>query len=1805
MVGPDVGAADPGRGAPSRTGAGGAAGGLLVVLVLGLAFRLIIAYALPGSGFGADIAAFRFWAQDLAAHGLYGFYDRPFFHDYTPGYLYVLWVVGQVGRFAGGIGDLIKVPPILADIGLGWLVWSMVRELGGGTRAALLGAALVVANPVSWFDSVVWGQVDSVGVLVLLLAVRELWRDHPERSAVLAVLAALIKPQLGILIPIVAVVTIRRALRPRGAYGDDPPPDGSGMFGWERRLRGPVRIATTALAGLATAFALSVPFGLSLPGLILRIFATAAGYPYLSVNAYNPWALVSQVQSNGSVVGVAVNRLWVCDTTATPGGPLIVRLFDWVIWRSPASTVSCPDGYMIGPLPAVLFGALLFLVVAAVVIALVARRPDRRTMLVGLAVLALAFFILPTRVHERYIFPMVAIGAILAAVSWRWRLAYLVSAVATFANLYAVLTILYPGVRIRDWLGIGPTLVSYWGVAVIAIAHTAVFLWVLSELRPAALRRLGGEIRAESDEAEGLGALEPAWRVAEPRLPVAEPALAAAAPMLSLSEPNMSGAEPAAAADDAWLAAETTAEPDVAVPPPGVMMPPSTGLEWRDVVGRRPVHGARPLLEASPPVVRPVWNERPPAGELGPIEWLRSRLRDRPIRPDRTGALAGEGGGRLDRLDLWLLAVLVVSLLTVRMWRLGEPYQMHFDEVYHPRTATEFLQNWRYGISHDIYEWTHPHLAKYAMAVGIVAWGEDRTAATSKLAMTVTDAAIEPRWDDAMNRYRISGDRLWVASGDGVRAFDLATRAQVGLLPVAGAMSVAVDQAGHRVFVGTADGDIRVVDAGVLDTARAGDPAPVPQALSLLEAGGPVRLLFASTDGSALVAVVSEGEGADGVPAGDGSASADTIVTFDPRSAIELGRVTLRGVGQLTDGGPARIAIANADGVAFLDATTGALGPEVKLPGPAAGVARTFGFGDDDRLYVSYTDAVGDRLVAAVNDISKAEDSPKIGGSFHVPGSTVGPVFFDVATQMLHVLGSVAPPGDGFAARGGAEGDATVYVIEPHGNAVYADAVLPFSPAAIVLDDNQRYPSGDRQQLLALASDGTIATVETGSHAFAWRVPGVLAGVAMGALVYLLTRLLFRRREVALLVGFLTLSDGLLFVQSRIGMNDSYVGLGILAAYTLFAALWLRPGGGRRHWLAFALGMPIIGLSLGLALASKWVAAYAIGGLGILALARSALGRVLLLAGLVLATTVLGYIAISVPEGETGGNYLFLAIMVGLTLAAVIANVVHPVAWSWAEQRLAIGAPIAAGAVIVLAALSTGQASTRLDLGPITATPVDLGFLSFGLAAAVYSVFFLVGRFGYGPMARAPDPGDPVRLLDPPTPAPRGWLNVGSGFGLPALWTLACLVAIPIGVYVLSYLPWAMVEGHQLWPGWPAGNTGRTLLELTGDMYRYHNNLSTPHPASSPWWAWAFDLKPVWFYEESFAGGTAASIYNAGNLVAWWLGIPAMGFIAWQAFARRSAALALVAIAFACQWIAWSRIDRAAFQYHYYTALPFLLIAVAYFLAELWNGASRRTWLLARIAAGIAVLAPFGLWLLHRPLCAFVRVTAVNPGSQACPTLIPDLVVSPRAVAMAVVIAVGVVLLLRILLSIGDDSAGERARAARLRDHLLAAIVTAVGTTIAFVAATTLFADKAAIRLTGVPVEPIALIVTLALLPVAALVATARDARRYVAGAVITIGFWFVLWYPNLAALPLPANIHNAYQGVLPTYLYPFQFPVSTLARAATPPPLLAPGPIALLISLGAVAVAVGYSTWSWRIALAERRRAAARGLSSAEGSRD
>jgi hypothetical protein len=416
-------------------------------------------------------------------------------------------------------------------------------------------------------------------------------------------------------------------------------------------------------------------------------------------------------------------------------------------------------------------------------------------------------------------------------------------------------------------------------------------------------------------------------------------------------------------------------------------------------------------------------------------------------------------------------------------------------------------------------------------------------------------------------------------------------------------------------------------------------------------------------------------------------------------------------------------------------------------------------------------------------------------------------------------------------------------------------------------------------------------------------------------------------------------------------------------------------------------------------------------------------------------------------------------------------------------------------------------------------------------------------------------------------------------------------------VYVISYLPWAMVEGHRIvsawppfWADWPPGHTGQTLLDLTGQMYRYHNDLSQAHPASSPWWAWPLDLKPVWFYQEGLAGATSASIYDAGNLVIWWLGIPALAFTALMAYKRRSPALALIGIGFAAQWISWARIDRAAFQYHYYTALPFVVLALAYFIAELWHGASRFTWLLARVGAAIALLLPALMWVLSRPVCGFVGVLSVNPGSQACPSVIPTFVLTSRSAGLTVVVAIGLVaLILRFLEfesrdegGIGRDLVATFGPLARAGAAVIVALIVV-----------SYLPETPILTLSSIPVEPIALVVGLPLVYFALQVIGARDPRRFVIGYLVAVVGWFAILYPNIAALPLPATIVNAYQGILPTYLYAFQFPVSTVTRS-TDTPIFTPMLALLLIALGVTCLVVAYSAWVWRMTLADAKAAAA-----------
>ena len=654
-------------------------------------------------------------------------------------------------------------------------------------------------------------------------------------------------------------------------------------------------------------------------------------------------------------------------------------------------------------------------------------------------------------------------------------------------------------------------------------------------------------------------------------------------------------------------------------------------------------------------------------------------------------------------------------------------------------------------------------------------------------ARPIRAAAIEHRREDIFTGDR-AGERVHLATGDVIRSEDLRTRATVSLIDAPGASALTIDESADQLVIGFDDGRIATVDLTVigLDGVDTG-----VEPIELATVDHPVDHLLVTDDGTTIIAAsdtrltaVEAATGsvlgtaelpgiADLVEAGTGPAIVADAGAIDEPAAVASTLAELIG-GDAADfearltgatGGPLtvlgvagdevsrkavddaiadgrlpgveivdvpRVAVATSDGIAFIDPSTARVSSKIAMAGGAHGLAFVLGI-EDAKLYATSgsADDPAYEVVAIGGDAAK-NGPVTIGGRHPLPGPGTR-VAYDDATQQVHVLGrAYAPPG---SAPDAAEGW-TVYVIEPHGNAVYADARLPadMDPAAWALDVESQYPSDDREELLVFGADGRTASIDTGSHAFAWRLPGVIAGALMAACLYLLARILFKRRLVAGVVGLLVFLEGMFFVQSRIGMNDVYVGLFIVAAYTLFAAVWT----GWWRWRgAFWVAMPIIGVLLGLALASKWVAAYAIGALVLLLLVRSALGRVIAILGLIGLTGALGYLAISVPEGQGLGNIPFLVIMIGLTLLAVVVAVFHPIAWTDEEMQFAVVAPAAIGALVFFGAVALGRVDVPVTIGPFLITPTLIAILAALSSLAVYVLFRIGGDLGYGPMAGA------------------------------------------------------------------------------------------------------------------------------------------------------------------------------------------------------------------------------------------------------------------------------------------------------------------------------------------------------------------------------------------------------------------------------------------------------------------------------------
>ena len=270
---------------------------------------------------------------------------------------------------------IMKLPAVLFDLAASFLIFTFVRKRLT-FKTALLASGLYAFNPTVIFDSAVWGQFDGIYTFFLVLSVYLILESKPKWATAVFMLAVLTKPQSIALAPLIIFLVLR-------------------MYNWNwRKLFAPV------LVGAATIFAVILPFEWSNPVTFLYDIYFGAysnpGYQITSFNAFNIWGFNMYASDTQGLAFLNLNMLgWIMF-----GAAAVFTLY-FVHKRYNAS----PELYVI-------FAAF---------------------------VLLFAFFMLPTRMHERYMFPVISMLALMFPFMKKTRWLYVVLTITTFINQAYVL----------------------------------------------------------------------------------------------------------------------------------------------------------------------------------------------------------------------------------------------------------------------------------------------------------------------------------------------------------------------------------------------------------------------------------------------------------------------------------------------------------------------------------------------------------------------------------------------------------------------------------------------------------------------------------------------------------------------------------------------------------------------------------------------------------------------------------------------------------------------------------------------------------------------------------------------------------------------------------------------------------------------------------------------------------------------------------------------------------------------------------------------------------------------------------------------------------------------------------------------------------------------------------------------------------------------------------------------------------------------------------------------------------------------
>lgn len=395
-----------------------------------------------------------------------------------------------------------------------------------------------------------------------------------------------------------------------------------------------------------------------------------------------------------------------------------------------------------------------------------------------------------------------------------------------------------------------------------------------------------------------------------------------------------------------------------------------------------------------------------------------------------------------------------------------------------------------------------------------------------------------------------------------------------------------------------------------------------------------------------------------------------------------------------------------------------------------------------------------------------------------------------------------------------------------------------------------------------------------GMNPFGWRFTGTLFGVLILWVLYILAKRIFQRSDYAFVTAALFAADCMHFSQTRIATIDVYALFFTLVMF-LFMLDYIELNRTEAPFIKKLVPLGLSGLAFGLGASSKWTCFYSGAGLAVLFFA-SFIAR---LVDIIRDRTSSRKQGVD-PKRVAINPMPAIPVLFTMAVAAVfaVAKLGHATGgllsrWKynleWYDVALNNGFWIP---LLVLVALSV--ASAFLFRRFTKDSELDLRYNEQLQTLVLCCVFFIV---------------------------------------------------IPVVIYYCCSYSFYLSENRNT-----LYEQIKCLWEKQQSMYRYHAGLDATHLCQSNWYQWPLAEKSVWFY-AGYPDGKISNISSTGNPAIWY--VSAFGAVlmvvewCFRPECRKNKGMYVIFVGILAGLLPWTLVTRCVFLYHYFSTIPFMLLA--------------------------------------------------------------------------------------------------------------------------------------------------------------------------------------------------------------------------------------------------------------------------------------